>query len=44
MDDDNEDMTPEEIDAAFEATQHIGNALNALYRAEAIVAAVDLDL
>lgn len=39
--DDDEDMTDAEADAAFEATQHIGNAINALYRAEAIVAAVD---
>lgn len=36
-----DDLTPEEIDALFRATQPIGNALNALAQAELIVAAVD---
>ncbi len=32
--DDDETMTEAEIDAEFERTQPIGNAINALYRAE----------
>lgn len=39
--DEEDDLTPEEIDALFKRTQPIGNALNAVYRAELIVAAVD---
>lgn len=38
---DEDDLTPEEIDALFEQTQPIGNALNALAQAGRIVAAVD---
>ncbi len=32
--DDDEDLTEAEIDAEFARTQPIGNAINALYRAE----------
>ncbi len=41
--DDDEAMTPEEVDAEFEATQPIGDMIHVLAQAEAIVAAVDLD-
>ena len=41
MDDDDADLTPEEIDAEFERTQPIGNAINALAQAELAVAALD---
>mgnify|MGYP007030430428 CR=1 FL=1 len=41
--DDDETMSEAEIDELFERTQPIGNAINALYRAETIVAAVDID-
>ena len=34
-----DDLTPEEIDALFRATQPIGNALNALAQAELVVEA-----
>ncbi|GAC78787.1 hypothetical protein SAMN04488550_2915 [Gordonia malaquae] len=37
--DEEDDLTPEEIDALFEQTQPIGNALNAVYQAELIVVA-----
>ncbi len=37
---DDETMTEAEIDAEFERTQPIGNAINALYRAEQIMAEV----
>lgn len=39
--DDDETMTEAEIDAEFERTQPIGNAINALAQAEIAVAAVD---
>ncbi len=39
--DDDEQMTEAEIDELFERTQPIGNAINALARAELAVAAVD---
>lgn len=39
--DDDETMTEAEIDELFELTQPIGNAINALARAELAVAAVD---
>lgn len=39
--DDDETMTEAEIDELFERTQPIGNAINALARAELAVAAVD---
>lgn len=38
---DDETMTEAEIDAEFERTQPIGNAINALARAELAVAAVE---
>ncbi|WFN93797.1 hypothetical protein [Gordonia sihwensis] len=38
---DDETMTEAQIDALFERTQPIGNALNALAQAELAVAAVD---
>ncbi|WP_161895226.1 hypothetical protein [Gordonia spumicola] len=38
---DDEMMTEAEIDAEFERTQPIGNAINALAQAELAVAAVD---
>lgn len=34
-------LTPEEIDAEFERTAYIGDAINALAQAEDVVAAVD---
>ena len=39
--DDDETMTEAQIDAEFERTQPIGNAINALAQAEGIIAAVD---
>ncbi|WP_299487292.1 hypothetical protein [uncultured Gordonia sp.] len=39
--DDDEQMTEAEIDAEFERTQPIGNAINALAQAEGIIAAAD---
>lgn len=39
--DDDETMTEAQIDAEFERTQPIGNAINALAQAELAVAAVD---
>lgn len=39
--DDDETMTEVQIDAEFERTQPIGNAINALAQAELAVAAVD---
>ena len=39
--DDDETMSEAEIDELFERTQPIGNAINALARAELAVAAVD---
>lgn len=40
-DNDDETMTEAEIDAEFERTQPIGNAINALAQAELIVGVVD---